>query len=637
MKQMSAVDIKAIISELKVIEDGRIDKIYHNPPDEIRIRIRKPGSKFELIIEAGKRIHLTKFPRQAPRIPSSFAMLLRKHLEGGRIRRIYQHDFDRIVFVEVEREEKKVLIAEIFKKGNVILADENWKIIMPLKPFFKSGETYRLPKPQKSPFELKKEDLDVLGDKEIVKALATSLSVGGIYAEEICLRAGINKKKLASELNDEEKDRIVRAVEEIFLPIANESFKPHILIKEGEYADFLPIELRIFDDYEKKYFDSFNDAVDEFYSRKIVEEAEKREEENKELQRLRKRLEDQLSAKERFEREMDELRKKGDFIYEQYTKIEKILDVFRKAREKKSWDEIKEIVKKDKKLRELVKDINSAENRVSVRLDGYTIDLYLDKTLPQIADIYYSKAKKIRQKYEGVLKAIDNTKAAMEKIKNEKRFVTSIRVSRKREWYERFRWFITSEGFLVIGGRNAKMNEEIVSRYMEKNDLFFHTQVPGAPATILKNGQSAGEKSLEEAAIFSATYSSLWREGKYSGEVYYVRPEQVKRSAKAGEYLARGSFYIEGKRNYISAEVSCAIGVDLKNLRVIGGPKSAVEKYADYFVEIDIGDKTPNEISIEIASKLVEMAKEDEKYIVRSISTPDEIMKFLPPGKSRIK
>ncbi len=181
------------------------------------------------------------------------------------------------------------------------------------------------------------------------------------------------------------------------------------------------------------------------------------------------------------------------------------------------------------------------------------------------------------------------------------------------------------------------MNEEIVSKYLEPNDLFFHTQAPGAPATILKNGQKAPEQSLIESAEFAATYSSLWKEGKYSGEVYYVKPEQVKRLAKAGEYLPKGSFYIVGKREYISTTLSCAIGVELEKFRVFGGPLSAVKKYCDYYVEIDIGNQQPNEIAKEIAFKLISMAEDDEKHIVRSIATPDEIMKFLPPGKSRIK
>ncbi len=634
MKQFSAVDLRAVVEELQSLLDARIDKIYHNPPDEIRIRLRKPGEKLDLIIEAGKRIHLTKFPKEAPRFPSSFAMLLRKHLEGGRIRAIEQHDFDRIAFIRVERGEEKILVAEFFKKGNIILCDSNLKVIMPLKPFFKPGDNYKLPKPQISPFDVRAEDFS--GDEDLVRFLATNLSIGGMYAEEICLRAGIEKKKRVSELSEREIESLLGAIRSIFEPVASGEFRPHVLLEGGKYLDVLPVELKIYESFERKYFDSFNAALDDFYSKKAVEEAEVREKENKTIERIKKRLEDQKAAKDRFEKEMEHYRRLGDFIYENYTKIEGIIRSFNEARREKSWDEIAKIVKGNESLSKLVKRVDPEKNLLTIELEGYEFDLFLDKSVPQIADFYYEKAKKARQKYEGIIKAIRRTEEELERASEKVGFVKSIRISRRREWYERFRWFFTSEGFLVIGGRNAKMNEEIVSKYMEKGDLFFHTQVHGAPVTVLKNGVEAGEQSKVEAAQFAASYSSLWKDGKYGGEVYYVTPEQVKRSAKAGEYLPKGSFYIEGKRNYLSVSVSCAVGVDLKNLRVFGGPLSAVKRHCDYFVELDIGNESPNELSIKITSKLISMAKEDEKYLVRAIATPDEVMKFLPPGRSRI-
>ncbi len=263
----------------------------------------------------------------------------------------------------------------------------------------------------------------------------------------------------------------------------------------------------------------------------------------------------------------------------------------------------------------------------------------MDKSIPEIAEEYYNLAKRYKAKLEGLLKAIEKTKEELKRAEESetKRFLSSIRIARKREWFERYRWYVTSEGFLVIGGRNAEMNEEIVSKHLESRDLFFHTSSPGGAATILKLGQEAGKESIREAAEFSAIYSALWKEGKHSGEVYYVYPEQVKRAAKAGEYLPKGSFFIEGKRNYIDVELKAAIGVDMKNLRLMGGPVRGVKKHCDYFVEIEIGDTDFNEFSVEVAKKLVEIAKDEEKHIVRSIATPDEIAKFLPPGKSRIK
>ncbi len=633
---MSSADIAACVSELQQLVDGRIDKIYHHPPDEIRIKVRAPGRK-DLVLEAGKRIHITKFPKESPRFPSSFAMLLRKHLEGGRIRSVEQYDFDRVVVIRVVRNETRLLIVELFSKGNVILADENQRIIMPLKPFFKAGETYRFPEKRVTPFELSSEKLtEIFAEKEreTVRVLAMS-GLGGLYAEEVCLRAGIDKNKKANELNEREIERIALAISSIFGTIKKGEFKPHVIIKNGEYVDVLPVELRKYEKLEKKYFPTFNEALDEYYSRKI---SERKVEESEELKKLKTRLERQLETEKNFKEEMEKYRRAGDAIYENYQMYNRILNAFKQARQQKSWDEIKSAVRANSKLSSLVKEIHPERNSVIINT-GVEIELPLDKTLPQIADVYYEKAKKIKHKLDGLLKAIEKTKQEMQKVEEleAKKYVKGLRVARKREWYERFRWFITSDGFLAIGGRNAAMNEEVVSKYMEPKDLFFHTQTPGAPATLLKFGQEAPKTSIKETAQFAASYSALWKEGKYSGEVYYVKPEQVKRAAKHGEYLARGSFFIEGKRNYLTVAVSCAIGVELSKLRVLGGPASAVKKYCDYYVELDIGNMSVNEISVEIARRLVEMAKDEDRHIVRSIATPDEIMKFLPPGKSRVK
>ena len=639
MKSMSSIDIRACVRELEeTLIGGKIEKIYHYPPNEIRFKIYAKGRK-DLVIEAGRRIHLTKFPKESPKFPSSFAMLLRKHLEGGRIEDVYQHDFDRIVVLKVERRDGvRHVIAELFSKGNVILTDEKFKVIMPLiSDRIKPGETYSFPENRLTPFDLSEDRLEEIfkeEGREVVKVLATKCGLGGLFAEETCLRAGLDKKKPAKDLSGEEIFKVAKAIEEIFEPVLRREFKPYIVVENGRYVDVLPIELKIYEGYEKKYFETFNEALDEFYAKMLVEEVEKEErEESEEMKKLRKRLEIQLQTKEKLEREAEMFRRMGDLIYENYSVVEKLLEAFRKAMESLPLEEVRRRAKGVK----IVKDVKP--DKIVVELEGQKVELDLNKNIHENADMYYERAKRAKEKLEGLLKAIEKTKEEMKRVEEieARKFLSSFRIVRRREWYERFRWFVTSDGFLAIGGRNAQMNEEIVSKYMEERDLFFHTQTPGAPAVVLKKGQEAPETSLIETAQFAAIYSSLWKEGMHSGEVYYVLPEQVKKAAKAGEYLPKGSFYIVGKRNYVTVELRCAIGVDLKNLKVMGGPVSAIRKHCDYYVEIEIGDKDPNELSVEIASTLVKMAKEDEKHLVRGLATPDEIMRFLPPGKSRIR
>ncbi|MDK2853646.1 MAG: hypothetical protein PWQ92_540 [Thermococcaceae archaeon] len=97
MKQeMSSVDIKYIVEELKSLEGALIDKIYHDG-EQIRIKLRVAGEgRKDLIIEAGRRIHLTTYIKEAPQQPSSFTMLLRKYLSGSRLEKIEQHDFPKV-------------------------------------------------------------------------------------------------------------------------------------------------------------------------------------------------------------------------------------------------------------------------------------------------------------------------------------------------------------------------------------------------------------------------------------------------------------------------------------------------------------------------------------------------------------
>ncbi len=617
---MSSFDVKACVAELQKLIGGKVEKIYHHPPDEIRIRIYA-GEKYELIIEAGRRIHLTRFPKQSPRFPSPFAMLLRKHLEGARIRKIEQHDFDRVVVIEFERGgERKSLVAELFSKGNIVLLDGD-RVAMPLKHTVKVGEIYRPPDPKSLPES---------DDREVVKVLATS-GLGGLYAEEICARLGIDKKKKFSELSEDERRRILEEIERL----KNFEPRPQIVLKDGEYLDVVPMDLKKYEDFEKRYFPSFNEALDEFYTKKLAEIDELEEAKSEEVEKLRRRLEAQRETLRRYEEEAEKLRRIGDAIYENYALVEKILETLRKAREKMSWSEVAEKIRRDERLSKVLK---LEGKKARLKVGDVEIELDVEMSIHENADRYYEAAKKAREKAAGVRVAIEKTLEELRRAEEiaAKKLVSSFRIRRRREWFESYRWFITSDGYLAIGGRTAEMNEEIVSKHLESRDLFFHTQTPGAPAVILKRGQEAPESSIIEAAQFAATYSSLWKEGKLAGEVYYVTPEQVKRAAKAGEYLPKGSFYIVGKRNYLTVELSCAIGVEVEKLRVIGGPASAVKKHADYYVELEIGDRDANEISVEIAKKLVEMAG-DDRHIVRAIATPDEIAKFVPPGRARIR
>ncbi len=121
-EEMSSVDVYAAVRELQFLLDSKLEKAYQHTADEIRLKLQEfKTGKYDLIIEAGKRLHLTEHPRESPKLPPSFPMILRKYMMGGRITKIAQHNFDRIVEVEVVRAGvTNTLVAELFNQGNVI-------------------------------------------------------------------------------------------------------------------------------------------------------------------------------------------------------------------------------------------------------------------------------------------------------------------------------------------------------------------------------------------------------------------------------------------------------------------------------------------------------------------------------------
>merc|ERR1712002_926742 len=130
--------------------------------------------------------------------------------------------------------------------------------------------------------------------------------------------------------------------------------------------------------------------------------------------------------------------------------------------------------------------------------------------------------------------------------------IESIKKSRKVFWFEKFFWFISSENFLVIGGKDAQQNELLVKRYMKPNDVYVHADLHGAATVVVKNPTSGPvpPKTLNEAGQFAVCFSAAW-DSKILTAAYWVTPDQVSKTAPSGEYLTVGSFMIRGKKNFL--------------------------------------------------------------------------------------
>jgi predicted ribosome quality control (RQC) complex YloA/Tae2 family protein len=653
MKQeMSSVDVAALVLELRPrLLDAKIMKIYQHSPDEIRLglHIFKEG-RTNLVIEAGRRLHLTAHPEEAPKFPQSFPMLLRKHLTGGRITEISQYDFDRIIELHVQRgEDTTLLLIELFSRGNIILLDAQKKIILPLKSIsFRDrkvirGEVYELPQAQLSPVTASIDELKEMfsrSDNDIVRTIATRMNMGGQYAEEVCARAGIDRNTPAKQLAD--ASLLHKAMQEVFRPLGAE-LKPHIVLKDGKPVDVLPFELSHYEKNEKKYSGTFNDALDEYFSagidkkRAVVKDKEGAKPEKTGLYEYR--LQKQMQTLEMFRDEEGKLVRRGELIYAHYQTVDGILNAIKAAREKGySWDDIRNILKSsDIPEARAIKSINAGKGTLTITLDNLEVELDTKLTLTQNSQAYYDRSKKLSSKIKGALDAIEETKKLTGKEEAPKKTGQKL-PAHKQKWYEQLRWFISSDNFLVIGGRDAQSNEDIVKKYLEKRDIFFHAHVSGSPVVVVKTeGKEVPDTTLIEAAQFTVSYSVIWKSGQASGDAYWVIPEQVSKTPESGEYVPKGAFVIRGKRNYYKdVMLGAALGLILnEEKRLIGGPVSAVRKKAQFVMEVEPGDFEQNDISKKIYRMLVD--KFEDKKFIKEIASPDKIAMFLPPGRSRVK
>jgi len=362
-EEMSSVDVYAVVRELQFLLDSKLEKAYQHTADEIRLKLQEfKTGKYDLIMEAGKRLHLTEHPRESPKLPPSFPMILRKYMMGGRITRIEQHNFDRIVEIDVVRAGvRNTLVAELFSQGNVILLDQDRRIMMPLRSLKMKdrdvvrGEQYEFPPPQLSPIDVTVDSLKALfekSDRDLVRTLATETSIGGMYAEEALAIAGVDKNKPARSLVDSEIQLVVNGLNELFRPLKEGKLKPNIVLKDGKEVDVLPIELSRYAGYQKVYFESFNKALDEYYGKHIVAEAKAGAVEKKaeKLGVLERRLKQQEEAIAKFEKEEKENIGKGEAIYAEYNTINDIINVIKGARSKGySWDDIRKTLRMQKR------------------------------------------------------------------------------------------------------------------------------------------------------------------------------------------------------------------------------------------------------------------------------------------------
>jgi len=640
----------------------------------------------------------------APGRPPDFAMMLRNRLSGADLVRVEQFEFDRILELEFDREDgSTTLVAELFGDGNLAALDSHGEVIDCLETVrLKSrtvapGTQYEFPSARFNPLTVDYEGFEARvreSDADLVRTLATQLNFGGLYGEELCTRAGIDYNVPVEDLTDEQLERVYEVVSELERQLRERELDPRVWYEEVEggdstddgeperrRVDVTPVPLQ---EYEHRYserFEGFNDALDDyFFNFQREEEVEgggtQRPDFESEIAKYEHIIRQQQEAIEDFEADADAEREKAELLYARYDLVDDVLSTVQAAREDDvSWEDIEatfaEGAERGISAAEAVVGVDGSEGTVTLDVDGTRVTVDAHTGVEKNADRLYQEAKRIEGKKEGAQAAIEDTREDLEAIEQRKTAweagdgdgdvdggdedetddkpidwlsEPSIPVRKNEQWYEQFRWFHTADGYLVIGGRDADDNEELVQKYLERGDKFFHAQAHGGPVTVLKaTGPSESAKevdfpqsSLDQAAQFAVSYSSVWKDGKFAGDVYMVDPHQVSKTPESGEYLEKGGFAVRGDRTYFEdTPVGIAVGIQCEDrTQVVGGPPAAIGDDVATSVAVEPGQYAQNDI----AKRLYRVFKErftDESF-VRKVASPDLIQEFLPPGGSRM-
>jgi predicted ribosome quality control (RQC) complex YloA/Tae2 family protein len=658
---MSNFDIAVLLNEIgQSVIGARINNIYQIKEVFLLKLNTKSGDK-TFLMEPGSRIHLTKYVRSIPKTPSNFCSALRKHVRNGQIESIMQYDLDRIVTLTINaRSIRYKLVVELFGEGNLILCDPEDRIVLARHykimrdRSIKPKEKLAPPPPRGTELSSLSEDLVISildsSSSRLVETLASRLNLDPLYAEEISSVSNIEKSRKAKDLDRDEKLRIAQAIRVMLNKIMNGPYEPRLVTNAaGEPVSTAPFQLAVYESLSARKVESYNDALDEFFG--IAEVGMARGLELKEHVRGIEEIEATIKEQQKKIDETEKLqavyRQFGDLIYSNLPLVDEVLSVIRSARKRGvTWQEIQDKIKGARKagiaLTDKISSLDAKKGTITLELGGKDIEMDLRLSAGENASRFYEAAKKAESKRKGAQSALQNELEKLKGLKGEKALgkEVTLREKRQKKWYERYRWFISSDDFLVIGGRDVRTNEMLVKKKMEPSDIFVHADVHGAPVVIVKSeGREVPESTIREACLFSVSYSRLWKAGVGAGDAYWTKGEQVSLTPPSGEYLQKGSFMVRGQRNYVKGmalRISVGILIDSDGYVIpVAGPSPSVAKRSKIIIELVPGGESGSKLARLVKWKLTKLASSDLKPEIEQISI-DEFLLVLPPGGASI-
>ncbi len=350
-KAVTSVDIHYLVEELSTaLLNARVDDVFESGERTLVFTYFKSREGKRDFVVAPFFLCISKFKRSKPKHPSSFVMQLRKNLKGCFVRGLRQHDFDRIVEIDFEgKEEKYTLVLEVFSKGNIVLLNEDrtirglfeWQKWRDRKLGVK--QKYEYPPSVVNPLTLTDDglaDIFTSSERDVVRTLAVECGLGGLYAEEVCARSGVDKEKPAKSLG-KEVETISKEFGILQKNLESHQKSPMIIFEDDEPIDVIPFKLKVYEGFDSKEFPNLNEPLDEYFSKKefTLKKEEFESKYEKETGKLERRLSDQETALRKAREDAEVLKQKGDLLFARMHEIKPLLAEIKAFRKRKLSDQ----------------------------------------------------------------------------------------------------------------------------------------------------------------------------------------------------------------------------------------------------------------------------------------------------------
>ena len=654
--ELSSIELRYLVNEIRsrVISGSSgyyVSSINAITKSSLFLRLHHPMQEDIMLVFSTRGIWITRLKLKPMEENNSLENIAQKELERAKMELIEQVGSERIVSLKFRHPDGKVriVVGEFFGNGNIIICNENMQIIAILNPIQVRHRTLNVglryvypPARGVDVFDITLDQMLYLRDEgkdlDVLRWIGRSVSMPKKFAEEVISRAVIQVDKHAAQLSNDEVSKIYNTVKDIVNEVSTggKNHEPIVIMLGNKPQEALPIitqetsiTAKMIKENNIKKVASYMDAVDEVLSSEIMEigRSSRTVELDRQIAVLEHDLEEQNKAKETVLQKAAAIRKlAGELMSVSYRESNEISDV----------------------LANHFASLITEKGVKYIEVAGEQVKMH--PSLAKASSMLFARAKEMERGNASIEEARAKLLAQIEKLRSEtaaihKKVIVKEQVS--KEWYERYRWFITTDGLLVIGGRDASSNSALIRKHLTEHDIVFHAEVHGSPFFIIKNAATFAatqegtiNSSLYQVAQATISFSRAWKDGLSSADAYWVMPEQVKKGAPTGQFLPKGSFVIEGKRNYLKGvELRLAIGIMQLNNRetVLCGPEEAIKKHSIFYAVILQGGMDPMNAAKKVKSEFVKIADDNIKIAesIKHISL-DEFVRALPTGQSRL-